>query len=739
MSETALPAGRPSAFGWLTTVVLAGALSGFLAAFFSISDATFIFGLSMPALLPIGIGVALLSTAVLAAVTALSSSIPGVVAQTQEVPLATLAVVAASIPGLMPAGASETATFTTLLCTLGASTLVTGLFFFLLGYFRLGRFIRYVPLPVIAGFIAGMGLILLLGSVEVVAGRPLELATLEGWLSASVLAKLALAGGLALLLHVLPRLTQSALATPAAILGAVLLFHAVARFVGIESLTSEGWFVSVETGSNLWGYGEYVDFATVEWGVIASQALTIATMVLVSAMALLMTSSAIELAIHRDVDVNGELKAAGAANLCAGLIGGIPGFQGFSLTLLNWRLGAATRATSLVVAVVCLAILALGAPLLSVVPIPIFGGLLLWLSVSLLEEWLVATWKRLSKGEYLVILLIVAVIASLGFLEGLLVGLIAGVVIFVVDYSRVDIVNARLSGQVLRSSVELSGERQKVLAAHGDAILILRLQGYIFFGTADRLRERILSWVASSGPTPISFLLIDFRRASGMDSSAALTFRKLVQLTAQGDFRLVLTGLSKELRQTLERGGMPFDPAGPVRAYPTLDRGLRWCEQKLLGRVAPLLASDDPYQIQEQLLSGIDRGEHGQKLLSYMTRASFPQDHVLIEQGTASEEMYFIEAGRLSVHLAKSDGGRLRLKTLGPGTTVGELAFYLHQRRSASVVCDTDTVAWRFGHDDLQRMAEQAPDLAALFHRRMAVLLSERLAATNRLVQVLLD
>jgi SulP family sulfate permease len=70
---------------------------------------------------------------------------------------------------------------------------------------------------------------------------------------------------------------------------------------------------------------------------------------------------------------------------------------------------------------------------------------------------------------------------------------------------------------------------------------------------------------------------------------------------------------------------------------------------------------------------------------------------------------------------------------------VGELAFYLHQRRSASVVCDTAAVVWRFGHDDLLRMTEEAPDLAALFHRRMAVLLSERLAATNRLVQVLLD
>jgi SulP family sulfate permease len=462
-------------------------------------------------------------------------------------------------------------------------------------------------------------------------------------------------------------------------------------------------------------------------------------MIVVSAMALLMTTGGIELAIRRDIGVNRELKAAGFANLCAGAIGGIPGFHGFSLTVLNWRMGAAHRLTGLLVAAVCLGVLALGAPLLSVVPIPIFGGLLLWLSLSLLQEWLFATWKRLSHGEYLVILLIVATIASLGFLQGLLVGLIAGVVLFVVNYSRIDIVNARLSGQVLRSSVEFSGDRQKLLAKHGDAILVLRLQGYIFFGTADRLRERILGWIAAPGQQPISFLLIDFRRASGMDSSAALSFLKLSQLTEQRDFRIVLTGLSESLRQILVRGGLRFDPAGPVRSYASLDRGLRWCEQNLLNRLAPMTGADDPYQIHEQLLGGLDHGQDPQRLLGYMTRVAYPKDHVLIEQGATSDELYFIESGQLSVHLATGDGGRLRLKTLGAGTTVGELAFYLHQRRTASVVCDAPVSLWRFGREDLERMDRDAPELAALFHRRMAVLLSERLVATNRLVQVLLD
>jgi len=728
--------------GRVAPILTAGLISGLLAAIFSISDAAFIFGLSLPGSLPAGIGLALLSTAVLASVTALTSSIPGVVAQTQEVPLATLAVITSTLPALLPAGADASVQLTTLLCTLGVATLATGIFFYLLGQFRLGRFIRFVPMPVVAGFIAGMGWILFRGSLEVIAGLPVSFDGLGALFASTPLMKLLLAAGLVAALFLVPRRFASPLVFPAVIVAAVLAFHLAVRFAGVstQSLVATGWFVTLGTDSGLWPYDNLASLASVDWSLILGQALTIATMIFVSGLALLMTSGAIELAIHRDVEVDGELKASGIANLCAGIVGGIPGFQAFGLTLLNWRLGAAHRATGLVVAAVCLAVMLVGGPLFDVVPLPIFGGLLLWLSLSLLREWLLDTYRRLAKGEYLVILLIVVVIAWAGFLEGLIVGLIGGVILFVVDYSRVDIVNARLSGRFLRSSMEFSGEHQKLLAVHGEAILVLRLQGYIFFGTADRLRERIRGWLAADGQTPVSYLLIDFRRASGIDSSAVMSFVKLAQYAGQRDFHIVLTGLSESLRAALRRGGFSLEGETRVRTYHSLDRGLRWCERKLLNRVAPTEQTDRSFEIGEQLLdAGTGDRAAIEAMLGYMTRLELAAGERLIEQGAGSQEMYFIESGRLSIHLAKPDGASLRLKILGPGTTVGELAFYLRQRRSASVLCDTPSVLWRFRRDDLDRMQIESPALAALFHERMATLLSERLAATNRLVQILID
>lgn len=738
MSEAALAErSGQSTLDRMTAVVTAGALSGFLAAFFSISDATFIFGLSLPNGLAAGIGIALLSTAILASVTAATSSIPGVVAQTQEVPLATLAVVAASIAAAVPPAAGLQATFSTLICTLGLSTLATGGLFFLLGHFRLGRFVRFVPLPTVAGFIAGMGWVLLHGSLEVTAGRSL---TFEAaWGESDTLLKLLLAGLLVAALFAAGRGSRSALAMPGVIIGAVLLFHltTLASGAGIAELEARGWFITVGTEGTLAQAVALFDFGLVAWGEVWSHTLTICTMAIISALALLMTAGGIELAIQRDVSADRELKAAGAANLCAGLAGGIPGFQAFGLTMLNRRLGAAHRATGFVVAGICLLVILFGGPLFEIVPLPVFGGLLLWLSLSLLQEWLVGTWRRVGRGEYLIVVAIVAVIATVGFLEGLMVGLLAGMALFVVDYSRVDIVNARLSGRYLRSSMELSRERQRLLTLHGETILILRLQGYIFFGTADRLRERIQGWLAEEGDTPTRYLLIDFRRATGIDSSAVLSFLKLAQYAEQKDFRLVLTGLSEPMRTAMRRGGIALDEDRRLRCYGSLDRGLRWCEKKLLQAVE---AEEEFSAEPQERLFPLDEGEAPTRsLLTHMHRLELPAGHRLVTQGDNSHEMYFIESGQVGVHLMRNDGETVRLKTLSAGTTVGELAFYLDQKRSASVTCDQDSVLWRFGKDDLARLEREAPRLAAQFHQRMATLLSERLSAMNRLVQVLID
>ncbi len=154
---------RSSLMSWLQTVV-AGLVTGFLAVVFSVSDAAFIFSGSLSRFLPVGIAIALASTAILAVITGLMSSIRGVIALpqevtvaslatiAQEVTVASLATIAASVALGMPFAAGEEQKLATIICAIAVASVATGLFLLALGIFRLGRLIRFVPMPVVGGF-----------------------------------------------------------------------------------------------------------------------------------------------------------------------------------------------------------------------------------------------------------------------------------------------------------------------------------------------------------------------------------------------------------------------------------------------------------------------------------------------------------------------------------------------------------------------------------------------------------
>ena len=100
-------------------------------------------------------------------------------------------------------------------------------------------------------------------------------------------------------------------------------------------------------------------------------------------------------------------------------------------------------------------------------------------------EWLVDTWKRLQKMDYLVIVLILVVIATVGFLEGIVIGLLMSIALFVIKYSKVEVIKYELSGKTYSSNVGRSDQMKKILEENGDKIFILPLQGFVFFGTAN--------------------------------------------------------------------------------------------------------------------------------------------------------------------------------------------------------------------------------------------------------------
>jgi SulP family sulfate permease len=513
---------------------------------------------------------------------------------------------------------------------------------------------------------------------------------------------------------------------PVVIFGSIGLFFVIALIGGTTAaeLENQGWLLGAFPKGTLWKPVLVINFDLIDWPVLWQQAAGAATIVLVSAVSLLLNASGLELNSGQDIELNRELQAAGAGNSLAGLAAGLVGFQGISLSTMNLRLGANSRIVGLVAAAICALVLILGGSLLSYFPKVVLDGLLLYLGLVFLVRWVYKAYFQLPKIDYFIVVLIFFIVAAVGYLEGVAVGILLAVVLFVVGYSRIDVLKHRLTGITHRSRVTRPINQREVLRREGARLFLLHLQGLIFSGTADNLLNTVRERANDTTIPKVSFVILDFRQVTGIDSTALLRFERMVQLGKQHGFSLIITEPSAEISRQLRSCGF-CDNEELARLYPNLDRGIEWCENELLENAGEAPDGLAPPML-KQLELILPEVAHLQALMAYFERIDVEEGEYLMKQGDRPDSLYIIESGQVTAQLESPHRPPVRLETMGAGRIFGELGFYLGQERTAAIVVDTPGTVFRLTLDNLHEMERSDPEAASHLHQIVIRLLSER-------------
>ena len=721
----------------------AGLVVSAIAVTISTAFATLVFAGDLSGYIPSGIGLMLFGTIVVGGLTTLLSSLPGLVAGLQDSTVAILALVAMAIAQAMPAYAAPQETFATIVAAIALASFLTGLTFLLLGQFKLGNLIRFIPYPVVGGLLGGTGLLLALGALSMLTDAPVSLTYLSPLVRPGLVVKWLPSLLLALLLLVISRRPSHALLVPGVLLISIGAFYVLLWLTGtsIAEATAHGWLLdSLSTsGGGLWHPLGTSDLASINWPILAGQFPSLLAIAAVSAISMLLCTTGIELTTKQDVNLNRELKAVGIANIVAGLSGSMGGFHVLGDTTLVHKMGAKTRLVGVFVAVVCGVVLMTGGSLVSLLPIPVLSGLLLFLGLDFLVTWVYDAWFQLPLADYAIVLLILVVIGCVGFLQGIGLGIALAVALFVVDYSRISVIRHILSGTSYRSNVDRPRLYQQLLRQKGYWIYALELQGFIFFGTANTLLEQIRQRLDNPGLPPPHFIVLDFRLVTGLDSSAAFSFAKMKQMAAAHDVVLVFTHLSPKMRRQLEKTALQDKGQAAWRIFPDLDHGIEWCERRMIEIFESVGFGAKPKTLMKLLERTLPSPAGVTNLMSYLERQDVPKGHCIIRQGDTYGGLYFIESGQLTATLDCGDGRIVRLRTMGTGTVVGEIGLYLKRYASASVVADQPSTLYFLSADKLREMERDVPEIAAAFHRFIANVLAERLMNSNDTIQALLE
>ncbi len=402
-------------------------------------------------------------------------------------------------------------------------------------------------------------------------------------------------------------------------------------------------------------------------------------------------------------------------------------------TALVESVGGKDRLTGFVYSALVLAAILAGAEFIEFVPTFLLGGLLIYVGLEFLIDWLWKARDELPLSDYVVVVLILIVIIFSDILQGVTFGFFVAIILFVVNYSQLSVIKIETNGSDHASNVDRDLETRELLNQEGKRVLILILQGFIFFGTADKLISAIRNRIIDVEGSHFDYLVLDFHHVSQLDTSAIVTFSKLAQLSDRIGFHVVISGADeKSIKQLVKHEFFTFGDQQWERNYKQhLDMAMDWCERHIL---TDLNRDGEQKDLAlEDVLGRIAYSEADiEHLSTFFEVEQREAGEYLFREGDKGESLYFVGSGVVVVVLKLPRQQENILRKYTAGAILGEMAIYTGEKRTASVRTETSAVLFRLDKDKLDAMGKRFPASTAALNTYIVRVLAERLHRANR-------
>jgi SulP family sulfate permease len=658
---------------------------------------------------------------------------------TQRLVSAPCAPAAAVLSALAIEASSGGAPPETVLVQLMLVCLLAGAMQLAFGLAGIGRLIRYMPYPVVSGYLTGVGMIIIVSQVPKFLGTPQGVPLADALAAPTLWHWTAIAAGSATLavMWLAPRFTQ---AVPGAILGlaAGLIAYfgfALAEPALLDTAANPLLVGQLElTPGSLPGAiaGRWSGFHEFEPGDLLKVLVPAATLAILLSIDTLKTCVVLDALTRSRHDSNRELVGQGIANLAASAAGGIPGAGTMGATLVNLSSGARTRASAAIEGALALVVLLALAPLVGWLPIAALAGILILVGARMIDWRSLAFLRsRSTVLDFGVIAAVVIVAIGYSLVAAAGVGVALAILLYIREQIGSAVVHRRSSGSELFSKQVRLPEEMKLLQARGAATAILELQGSLFFGTAEKLYDALEPELKTR-----RFIILDLQRVQSVDITAAHLLEQIEDRLAERRGSLLFSDLPRHLPsgRDLQRY---FGEVGLTRAehrahvFDELDGALEWVESRILEEEQIRRAEETPLELREMALFEGRRPETLAALEACMESRSFKARAKIFALGDTGDELFLIRRGAVRVVLPIAGEEAHHLATFGRGNFFGEMAFLDREPRSADAIADSAADLYVLSRQRFDGIAAAHPRLAAQLLEGIARVLAIRLRYAN--------
>ncbi len=445
---------------------------------------------------------------------------------------------------------------------LAVATMMAGVMLLLMGALKLGRLLKFIPYPVVAGFTSGIAVIIFTGQLNEFFGLGLKMPGHVPQQIAALLANAASAnwramaiGAITLIvLHGWPRVTKKIPASIVAVIAATLL----AYLLGWDVATIGSKFGGIPSGLPGWHFPQVTLDMMRE---LMVPAFTIAALGGIESQLSAMVADGMTDTRH---DSNQELMGQGIANILTPLVGGIAATGAIARTAANIRSGAHTPVSGLVHALVLLGVALLAAPLAQYIPLACLSAILI--SVALrMAEW--DTFPEIWRGprsDFAVLMTAFVLTVVFDLTVGVGVGLIMAVVMFVKRMEEI----THIKLVTPDSEVEGEGSHSIVGKDVPPDVVLYRIEGPFFFAAAEKLDVAL----RGSGGKPRA-VIFRMRNVPAMDASGLHAFEVAIEKLHRDGVKIILTAVQPQPMKVMFESGL-VDKLGLHKFCADIDEAL---------------------------------------------------------------------------------------------------------------------------------------------------------------------
>lgn len=639
-------------------------------------------------------------------------------------------------------GGTPVAAVALLLTVLG---LTAGLLQIIFGSIGLGQLIKYMPYPVVSGYLSGVGLVIIGSQVPKFLGTPAGTTLMQAIRQPELWAWQGMVVGAATMLAMLfaLRVTRR---VPAAILGlltGIVVYFGLAlgdtALLDVHNALVIGPLASAGSGSFIdalhGGWQAMSDIGINEIRHIALPALTLAVLLSIDT---LKTCVVLDALTHSRHDSNRELIGQGLGNVASAVIGGMPGAGTMGATLINLSSGAKSRNSGFIEGTLVLVAFLLLGSVISWVPVAALAAILMVIGARMIDRHSFQFLRQRSTIlDFGVIAAVVATALTVSLIAASGVGIVLAVVLFVREQIGGTIVHRKSYGNENFSKCIRMSEEMEILVERGNRTVIVELQGGLFFGTANQLYTALEPELKTR-----DFVILDMRRVQTIDVTAVHMLDQVKDMLAERQGFLIFSQLPKSLPSGRDMQQY-FDQVGlvraesPVRVFGELDDALEWVENRILADAICKIGEREALALGEiELFSG-RKAETLLALEHCMEKRTYKAGDNIFARGDIGDELFLIRRGAVRILLPISARQSHHLGTFGRGAFFGEMAFLDGDPRSADAIAFTDAELYVLSRKAFNKFAEEHKKLALALMEGLASVLASRLRYTNTELRML--